>query len=107
MYAHEAHLGSRGQNVREVGREEWKCNRFVGDAYAIGAGVGYDRYNYAYDSGAYPTLGNNPLKHGYPVSANELASDRGQDYQDRLENSLFPPLPIGDTIPNFRIKYHL
>ncbi len=66
-YAKAKALPNFGENIRPLDSGTYKCNRFVGDAYAIGAGIGYG-------GRGYPTRGN-PFKIPYPVSANELASD--------------------------------
>ena len=78
-------LPNSGENVREVDVNKYKCNRFVGDAYAIGTGRGYDRSG---KGGTYPTMGKNRSIPGYPVSANLLASDKQDGVLEKL-----PTLP--------------
>ncbi|MEM8639092.1 MAG: DUF4157 domain-containing protein [Cyanobacteria bacterium P01_G01_bin.54] len=73
-YRHNLHLGNHGHNIRPVGRGELKCNRFVSDAYGIGGEIGFSHVN-DYEAGTYPLRGRNPLRNGWPVSANELAGD--------------------------------
>lgn len=63
-----------GENVRDFPATTYKCNRFVGDAYAMGAKAGYATHG---RGGRFPTgVSQIPfdLRPGYPVSANELAS---------------------------------
>jgi hypothetical protein len=63
-----------GENVRDFRANDYKCNRFVGDAYAIGAKAGYAAHG---RGGRFPTgVSRIPfdVRPGYPVSANELAS---------------------------------
>jgi|GEM_PF-4090507 len=64
-----------GENVREFRANDYKCNRFVGDAYAIGAKAGYAPHG---RGGHFPTGVSQiafDVRPGYPVSANELISD--------------------------------
>lgn len=67
-YAKAKALPNFGEDIRPLDSDTYKCNRFVGDAYAIGAEIGYGGRS------GYPTRGN-PLKVPYPVSANELADN--------------------------------
>ncbi|NJM48886.1 MAG: hypothetical protein HC860_24205 [Alkalinema sp. RU_4_3] len=78
-YSTEAYIPSDGYAVREFkgspGNGISTCNRFVGDAYAMGANVGYGVNG---KGGTYPT--GEPAwfdpRPGYPVDANELSSDK-------------------------------
>ena len=83
-YSYTAPLGNFGLNIRELEENSLKCNRFVGDSYALGAGVGYGLNG---GEGAYPTrfatifpfdidrdnreIGQRPP---YPISAEQLSS---------------------------------
>ncbi len=71
-YAQSRAISSRSP-VRDLSSGDYKCNRFVGDAYAIGTGRGYAEHG---AGGAYPT-GVSPWwdpRSAYPPSANELGS---------------------------------
>lgn len=78
-YANTVYIPNFGLDVREFyGSPEnpvSTCNRFVGDAYAIGGGVGYGVEG---EWGTFPT--GRPLlidpRPGYPVDANELSSTK-------------------------------
>ncbi|HAG82949.1 MAG TPA: hypothetical protein DCL61_17750 [Cyanobacteria bacterium UBA12227] len=72
-YAKAVAIPNNGLNVRDFPANSYKCNRFVGDAYAVGARAGYGIHG---RGGSFPTgkPGFLDLRPGYPVSANELAS---------------------------------
>ena len=78
-YANTAYIPSFGYPVREIKGSKDNplstCNRFIGDAYAIGAGVGYGLNG---QNGTYPTGQSFPFdpRPGYPVDANELSSSK-------------------------------
>jgi hypothetical protein len=78
-YANTVTIPSGGYAVRDFkgtpGNPVSTCNRFVGDAYAMGAGVGYgvNGKNGTYPTGEPTFLDPRP---GYPVDANELSSDK-------------------------------
>jgi hypothetical protein len=73
-YSQAKAIPNYGENVRAFPATAYKCNRFVGDAYAIGAKAGYAPHG---RGGRFPTgVSQIPFdpRPGYPVSANELAS---------------------------------
>jgi hypothetical protein len=74
-YSFSGSVPDYGYKVRAFSNSTYKCNRFVGDTYAIGAGVGYGIEG---EGGTYPT--GKPWavdpRPGYPVDANELSSDK-------------------------------
>jgi len=73
-YSYAKAIPNYGENVRAFPATTYKCNRFVGDAYAIGAKAGYAPHG---RGGRFPTgVSQIPfdLRPGYPVSANELSS---------------------------------
>jgi hypothetical protein len=72
-YAKAVAIPNHGMNVRSFGADTYKCNRFVGDAYAKGAKAGYAVHG---RGGSFPTgkPGFLDPRPGYPVGANELAS---------------------------------
>lgn len=68
--------------VRDVDSGSYKCNRFVGDAFAVGARLGYAEEGMG---GAYPKGSDRYIFwNGYPPSANELADP------DKRLNNLIP-----------------
>ncbi len=62
--------------VRDAAEGDYKCNRFVGDSYAVGAGRGYapDGAGRTYPTGR---SGWWDPRDPYPPAANELGSNRG------------------------------
>ncbi|HLO85462.1 MAG TPA: hypothetical protein VK203_10730 [Nostocaceae cyanobacterium] len=72
-YAKAEAIPNNGLNVRSFAENTYKCNRFVGDAHAIGAKAGYGVHG---KGGTFPTgqPGFLDFRPGYPASANELAS---------------------------------
>lgn len=76
-YAYSQPLPENGLEVQSLDADSYKCNRFVGDAYAIGANKGYAVNG---KGGGYPTGERSLLarlfgkSYGYPRAANELAN---------------------------------
>lgn len=84
----EAQAAPHHEDVADVGADKYKCNRFVSDAYAVGAGYGYgtNGKNNTYPVGERGffskllTFG----EPGYPPSANQLGD----------QNKQIPHLPV-------------
>lgn len=89
-YGYGQALPAGEQHVQDLNANSYKCNRFVGDAYAIGAGKGYDVDG---KGGGFPAGKRSFLEqligktYGYPPSANELADPTKQ----------IPNLPVTQT----------
>jgi RHS repeat-associated protein len=83
--------------VRDYGKNSNKCNRFIGDAYAVGAGVGYGIYG---EDNTFPTgkpSGINTLLSPYPPGADILANPRGTQAElNSLPRTANPK--IGDIV---------
>jgi hypothetical protein len=66
---------SSSMDVRDVDKNQYKCNRFVSDVFAVGAHKGYAEKG---KGGKYPTGETSwwDPRSGYPPSANELADPK-------------------------------
>lgn len=98
-YAHSQALPSGDQHVQGLDANSYKCNRFVGDAYAIGAGTGYDVNG---KGGSFPAGERDWMEkllgktYGYPPSANELA-----DPSKQIPNLAVTQTPVAGDIVAF------
>ncbi len=116
-WTYESTSPSRG--TAEIGKE-YKCNKFIADAFGFGAGLGYGTQK------GYPTKLHERLlglyKRIYPYVANELADPKGQianfpviaykDYTEKSPKDIdMNKLKFGDVVafynPNYKKKKQL